>query len=60
MDLGHAISSGAARTFALAVDQRFNKGRRTEYLIASCLYLQCRMMQDHHMLIDFAERLGVS
>ncbi|RSH95233.1 transcription factor TFIIIB subunit brf1 [Saitozyma podzolica] len=60
MDLGHAISSGAARTFALAVDQRFNKGRRTEYLIASCLYLQCRMMQDHHMLIDFAERLGVN
>lgn len=60
MGLGAGIANGATRSFSLAVDQRFNKGRRTDYLVASCLYLQCRLMGEPYMLIDFSERLQVS
>ncbi|KAI9636774.1 putative transcription factor iiib 70 kd subunit [Dioszegia hungarica] len=60
MGLGAGIANGATRSFSLAVDQRFNKGRRTDYLVASCLYLQCRLMGEPYMLIDFSERLQVN
>ncbi|WWD21374.1 hypothetical protein CI109_105859 [Kwoniella shandongensis] len=60
MHLHSNITRGAKRFFSLAVDNRFNRGRRTEYIIASCLYLQCRLMKDAHMLIDFSERLSIN
>ena len=59
MHLAHVIWRGAQRLFSLAVDAKFNKGRRSEYIIASCLYLQCRRQRHPQMLIDFSERLGV-
>ncbi len=59
MGLGVHIKNGARRFFGLAVDNKFNRGRKTEYIIASCLYLQCRLQSDSHMLIDFSERLRV-
>lgn len=60
MALGHAVRQGAQRLFALAVDSNFHKGRRKDYVVASCLYLQSRLRQEPHMLIDFSERLQVS
>ena len=59
MGLGVHIKNGARRFLGLAVDNKFNRGRKTEYIIASCLYLQCRLQNDSHMLIDFSERLRV-
>lgn len=50
----------AQRYFSLLVDSKFNKGRRSEYLVASCLYLSCRMNKSDKMMIDFSERLTVS
>ncbi|OCF42974.1 transcription factor IIIB 90 kDa subunit [Kwoniella heveanensis CBS 569] len=60
MHLSHNIIGGAKRFFSLAVDNKFNRGRRTDYIIASCLYLQCRLQKDAHMLIDFSERLNIN
>jgi transcription factor IIIB subunit 2 len=60
MALGHAVRQGAQRLFALAVDSNFHKGRRKDYVVASCLYLQSRLRKEPHMLIDFSERLQVS
>ena len=60
MGLNHTVRQGAVRLFALAVDANFHKGRRKDYVVASCLYLQSRMKREPHMLIDFSERLRVS
>ncbi len=51
--------NAAGRLFSLAIDNKFNRGRKKEYVIASCLYLQCRLASEAHMLIDFSERLAV-
>ena len=59
MGLNHTVRQGAVRLFALAVDANFHKGRRKDYVVASCLYLQSRMKKEPHMLIDFSERLRV-
>ncbi|ORX39134.1 hypothetical protein BD324DRAFT_577073 [Kockovaella imperatae] len=50
----------AARWFGLAVDHKFTRGRRTEYILAACIYLQCRLVKENVMLIDFSERLAVN
>lgn len=59
MQLGPNLISNATRSFSLAVDVKFNKGRKREYVIASCLYLQSRMLKEPYMLIDFSESLQV-
>lgn len=59
MGLNNRTKLGAQRLFALAVDNNFNRGRRTDYVVASCLYLQSRLSSEPHMLIDFSERLAV-
>jgi transcription factor IIIB subunit 2 len=60
MGLGHSVKQGAQRLFALAVDANFHRGRRKDYVVASCLYFQSRLKKEPHMLIDFSERLQVS
>ncbi|CAH2054388.1 unnamed protein product [Thlaspi arvense] len=50
----------AARFFTMAVEQNFTKGRRTELVQASCLYLTCREMNIPFLLIDFSSYLRVS
>nr|XP_019009936.1 uncharacterized protein I206_05498 [Kwoniella pini CBS 10737]OCF48717.1 hypothetical protein I206_05498 [Kwoniella pini CBS 10737] len=60
MHINSVICGKARRFFSMAVDNRFNRGRRTEYIIASCLYLACRLSKDAHMLIDFSERLSIN
>ena len=55
-----SLASGAVRCFTAAVNLQFNRGRRTEYIVASCLYLQSRLAKDKYMLIDFSELQRVS
>eukprot|EP00039_Didymoeca_costata_P022701 m.5032 g.5032 ORF g.5032 m.5032 type:complete len:496 (+) comp3175_c0_seq1:157-1644(+) len=50
----------AHRYFKLAVEHRFIQGRRTEYVVASCLYITCRFARTPHMLLDFADVLRVN
>ncbi|WVW79472.1 hypothetical protein I302_101441 [Kwoniella bestiolae CBS 10118] len=60
MHINNVISGKAKRFYSMAVDNKFNRGRRTEYVVASCLYLACRLSKDAHMLIDFSERLSIN
>ncbi|CAL9220148.1 unnamed protein product, partial [Arabidopsis halleri] len=50
----------AVRFFKSAVEQNFTKGRRTELVQASCLYLTCRELNVPFLLIDFSSYLRVS
>lgn len=50
----------AQRWYTLAVEHRFTKGRRSELVVAVCLYVACRMSNTSHMLIDFSDMLQVS
>ena len=50
----------AQRWYTLAVEHRFTKGRRSEIVVAVCLYVACRMSNTSHMLIDFSDMLQVS
>jgi len=55
---GHAEM--ALRYFKLALTYKFNQGRRSQYVIASCLYLVCRIQRTSHMLIDFSDKLKIN
>jgi transcription factor IIIB subunit 2 len=48
------------RYFKLAVEHRFIQGRKTEYVVAVCLYIVCRYEKTSHMLLDFADALQVN
>ncbi|KAF8502973.1 hypothetical protein JB92DRAFT_2833534 [Gautieria morchelliformis] len=50
----------AQRWYTLAVEHRFTKGRRSELVVAVCLYVACRMSNTSHMLIDFSDMLQVN
>ncbi|KAG0076401.1 transcription factor TFIIIB subunit brf1 [Linnemannia elongata] len=52
----------AQRYFNLAITNNFIQGRRSEHVVACCLYIVCRMEKTTHMLIDFSEllQLGVT
>ncbi|KAL0675899.1 hypothetical protein Bca4012_003880 [Brassica carinata] len=50
----------AATFFKVALDQNFTKGRRTELVQCSCLYLTCRQKNHLFLLIDFSSYLRVS
>lgn len=61
----------AGRLFTLALEggtyrndgtepKNYVLGRKSEYTQASCLYVACRMDRTNHMLIDFADAIGVS
>lgn len=58
--LAERLSDAGARYFNLAVNMNFVQGRRTQYVIAACLYCACRMEKTSHMLIDFSDLLEVS
>lgn len=49
----------AQRYFNLALNNNFIQGRRSEHVVACCLYIVCRMEKTTHMLIDFSELLSV-
>ena len=50
----------AHRYFKLAVEHRFIQGRKTEYVVAACMYITCRFERTPHMLLDFADVLRVN
>lgn len=54
------ISDAAYQWFKLALTNNFVQGRRSQNVIAACLYISCRKANTHHMLIDFSSRLQVS
>lgn len=54
------ISESAHQWFKLALTNNFVQGRRSQNVIAACLYIACRKHHTHHMLIDFSSRLQIS
>ncbi|ODQ47342.1 hypothetical protein PICMEDRAFT_32171 [Pichia membranifaciens NRRL Y-2026] len=54
------ISEEAHQWFKLALNANFVQGRRSQNVIAACLYTACRRSGTRHMLIDFSTRLQVS
>lgn len=52
-------TESAFRLFLLALQHNFVRGRKSEYVISSCLYVVCRREKTAHMLIDFADVLNV-
>ena len=65
------VAERALRFFQLALDggtatatgsqpRNFVLGRKSDYTVASCLYVACRMAKTTHMLIDFADVIQVN
>lgn len=54
------ITDAAFQWYKLSLANNFVQGRRSQNVIASCLYVACRKEKTHHMLIDFSSRLQVS
>eukprot|EP01112_Ceratiomyxa_fruticulosa_P020540 TRINITY_DN7020_c0_g1_i1.p1 TRINITY_DN7020_c0_g1~~TRINITY_DN7020_c0_g1_i1.p1 ORF type:complete len:317 (-),score=39.78 TRINITY_DN7020_c0_g1_i1:71-1021(-) len=50
-------SEAAQRLFILAIQHGFIQGRRTQHVVAACLYIICRKERTPHMLIDFSDVL---
>ncbi|SCV67423.1 BQ2448_5034 [Microbotryum intermedium] len=54
------LADAGQRYFNLAVNLNFVQGRRTQYVVAACLYCACRMDKTSHMLIDFSDMLEIN
>lgn len=54
------IAAQAASWFNLALSVNFVKGRKSQNVVAACLYVACRKSKTHHMLVDFSLKLQVS
>ncbi|CUS13253.1 unnamed protein product, partial [Tuber aestivum] len=39
--------------FTLSITHDFNRGCKTQFIVASCLYIVCHHKKSFHMLIDF-------
>ncbi|EFH38805.1 predicted protein [Arabidopsis lyrata subsp. lyrata] len=50
----------ASNFFRTALDLNFTKGRRSELVLSSCLYLSCRQLKFAVLLIHFSSYLRVS
>jgi transcription factor IIIB subunit 2 len=50
----------AHRWFILAIQHSFTRGRRSQNIVAACLYIVCRYERTPHMLLDFSEVLHVN
>ncbi|KAL1407671.1 transcription factor TFIIIB subunit brf1 [Vanrija albida] len=55
-----SVARTAQRFYSLVVDNKFNRGRRTDYVLSSCLYLASRVEKEPSMLIDFSERFQIN
>ncbi|KAA1125027.1 transcription factor TFIIIB subunit brf1 [Puccinia graminis f. sp. tritici] len=58
--LGDSIAESAHRFFTLAVSNGFVMGRRSPYVLASCIYVACRLAKLPTMLIDISDLLQVN
>ncbi|XP_056845890.1 transcription factor IIIB 60 kDa subunit isoform X1 [Raphanus sativus] len=59
-DDSDVVVNMAFRLFMMAADQNFTRGRRSELVLSSCLYLACRKKKIAVLLIDFSSYLRVS
>lgn len=60
LKISAVIAEAAGNWFKLALTNNFVQGRRSQNVIAACLYVACRKEKTHHMLIDFSSRLQIS
>ncbi|KAI5184941.1 transcription factor IIIB 90 kDa subunit [Nematocida homosporus] len=60
LGIGETQINAAMRWYNLALQFNFTKGRKTQVLLAACLYITCREEETPHMLIDFAGVLRVN
>lgn len=60
MKIPEYIVNSAFGWFQLALNRNFVKGRRSQNVLAACLYVACRKVKTHHLLIDFSSRLQIS
>lgn len=60
MHIPEYIGDSAGEWFRLALAQNFVQGRRSQNVLATCLYVACRKEKTHHMLIDFSSRIQIS
>jgi len=60
LGLPERLTVAATRWFTLAVSHNFVQGRRSQYVVASCLYIVCRQELTSHQLIDFSDVLQVN
>ncbi|OAG31886.1 transcription factor IIIB 9 kDa subunit [Nematocida displodere] len=60
LGIGEAQINSAMRWYNLSLQFNFTKGRKTQVLLAACLYITCREEETPHMLIDFAAVLRVN
>jgi len=60
MEIGGKIIESALRTFMLAFQKRFTKGKKTIHVGIICMYFVCRKEKTGHMLVDFADAMEVN
>lgn len=60
MKIPEYVVNSAYGWFTLALNKNFVKGRRSQNVRAACLYVACRRVRTHHLLIDFSMRLQIS
>ncbi|MBW0474835.1 hypothetical protein O181_014550 [Austropuccinia psidii MF-1] len=60
LKLGDSVAESAHRFFTLALSNGFVMGRRSLYVLASCIYVACRMAKLPTMLIDISDLLQVN
>lgn len=60
LGIGDTQINSSIRWYNLSLQFNFTRGRRTEILLAACLYITCREEETPHMLIDFSSVLRVN
>ncbi|BAO37955.1 transcription factor IIIB 70 kDa subunit [Kluyveromyces marxianus DMKU3-1042] len=60
LNIPEYVTDAAFQWYKLALSHNFVQGRKSQNVIAACLYIACRKERTHHMLIDFSSRLQVS
>ncbi|WPK22918.1 hypothetical protein PUMCH_000141 [Australozyma saopauloensis] len=60
MRIQESVLNTAFGCFQLALANNFVKGRRSQNVLAACLYVACRKEKTNHLLIDFSSRLQIS
>ncbi|XP_078675046.1 transcription factor IIIB 90 kDa subunit-like [Branchiostoma floridae x Branchiostoma belcheri] len=64
--LGHQLKLNqhcmdtAFNFFKMAVNKKLTRGRKTNHVVAACLYLVCRTEGTPHLLLDFSDILQVN
>ena len=61
LDIPESISNQANSLYIVAAQNNFSAGRRTDEVVAACLYAACRRQKDNKiMLIDISELLHLN